>query len=147
MVWRQIEKSALTCLRRQMTRTQRISRVSGQARTRRRMIYHPAFGVEAANANARVFTFIVNACFGPFAIGVQNAFGPTAYVRISVIFWQACTRPSTVSFLTYSISTTRRRVARIRRNFDWRLYCKTKMWLITPLTNGILISVPRHRQK
>lgn len=53
------------------------------------MIDNPALSIESTGANARVHTFVVDACFVTVAVRVKDAFRSASRVRVTEIFGQA----------------------------------------------------------
>jgi len=70
-------------------RLQGVSSIARQTRARGRVIDNPALSVESAGANARVHTFVVDACFVAIAVRVKDALGSTPCVGVTEIFRQA----------------------------------------------------------
>lgn len=101
--------------RRLMTCTQRVSYISGEARTRRCVIVYRALGVNATRARTRVHALIVDASLVPGAVIVHDALGSAARVRVSKIFIPTCARSRTVVLPAHRVGPARAGIARVSR--------------------------------
>ncbi len=85
---------------------ERVSGISWDARALGQVVNNVTLRVLAASSRAGVSTFISDAGFVGGTVGVQNALGSAALVRVANVIGQASTRPGSIAFFTNGISTT-----------------------------------------
>lgn len=99
--------------------TECIARCSSWTRTNRNVIGHRAHGLDAANAWARISAAITYASFVHWAIRIADAFGPTTFIRITMIFRNTFANGIFVLDTAVGIDAARRWIAWVFLGF-WR---------------------------
>jgi hypothetical protein len=95
-----------------------VTNIAWIARTRGCVVDDSAFCVDSASANARIFTFVVDACFVSRTISVKDALRTTPCVGVAEELPHAHTSSSTIPLLTDSVCPTGRRVTWVTWCFD-----------------------------